>query len=301
MLASMRSMAVSAAAIAAVALSAIPAQAYRYGAYHIMPTPEYAAKLKREGMAPPPAEVMNYYGGSVFESVKVVNVIWGPDVNPNTVAAVPGLAAALVQSTYLDQGSAEYSTKGVKAINGHKSTKQTIGRGSFLGQVQIKPKNTNTSLTDEDVQKELKYQIKKGKLPASDLQTLYMVYFPDAVSINLDGLQSCSDFGAYHFATNGLKLSKKNIFYAVEPSCHYSVNNITFAASHEFMEATTDNVPTPGSFPDFPQAWNDSSGYEIADVCGGSGTLTSSEGHWTVTQYFLNSVARCSTGNYTSP
>lgn len=301
MLASMRTMAVSAAVIAAIALSAIPAQAFRHGAYHIMPTPEYAAKLKSQGIVPPPAEVMNYYGGSVFESVKVVNVIWGPNVNPTIVAAVPGLSAALVQSTYLDQMSTNYSTKGVKAINGHKSTKQTISRGSYLGQVQITPKNQGTSLTDEDVQKELKYQIKKGNLPARDLQTLYMIYFPANVSINLDGLQSCVDFGAYHFATNDLSLSKKNVFYAVEPDCHSSINSITFAASHEFAEATTDNVPTPGSFPDFPQAWNDSSGYEIGDVCGGSGTLTSSAGHWTVTQYFLNSTGKCSTGNYTSP
>jgi hypothetical protein len=302
MLASMRTMAVSAAVIAAATLAAIPAQAFQHRGYHIMPTPAYAAKLKSEGIAPPQgAEHMNYYGGSVFTAVKVVNVIWGPNVNPAIVAAVPGLGAALPQSTYLDQASTNYSTVGAVAINGHKSTDQTIGRGSYLGQFQIKPKNKNTSLTDDDVQKELLHQIKKGKVPARDLQTLYMIYFPSSVSINLDGLQSCVDFGAYHFATNDLKLAKKNVFYAVEPDCHSSINSITFAASHEFMEATTDNVPTPGSFPDFPQAWNDSSGYEVGDVCGGSGTLTSGAGHWTVTQYFLNSTGKCSTGNYTSP
>ncbi|HTT98300.1 MAG TPA: hypothetical protein VMF58_09635 [Rhizomicrobium sp.] len=305
MLASLRNLAVCAAAAAAVSLAGSTAQAFTtHGGYHIMPTPAYLEKLHKIGRAPGQrgtAEHMNYYGGSVFTAPRVVNVIWGPDVNPTIVSTVPGFGAALPVSTYLDQGGREYSTKGVKSINGHKSTKQVIGRGSYFGQVQIKPKNKNTSLTDDDIQAELKYQIKKGKLPAADLNTLYMIYFPVTDTITLDGLTSCVDFGAYHFATNDTKLSKKNVFYAVEPDCHSSINSITFAASHEFMEATTDNVPTPGSFPDFPQAWNDDSGFEVADVCGGSGQLTAGSSHWTVTQFFLNSTGKCSTGSYTSP
>src|SRR5262249_9067894 len=154
----------------------------------------------------------------------------------------------------------------------------------------------STTLTDDDVQAELEHQIKKGTLPAADLNTLYMIYFPVTVTITLDGLTSCVDFGAYHFATNDLKLSKKNIFYAVEPDCHSSINSIPFAPTQEFAEATTDNVPTPGSFPDSPQAWNDSSGFEIGDKCGSSGTLTAGSSHWTVTQYYLNSKHGCSTG-----
>jgi hypothetical protein len=293
----------AACALAAAAMLAVPAQAFVYKGYHIMPTPAYMAKLAKIGRAPHApggADTVNYYGGSVFTAPRVVNVIWGPNVNTTIVSTVSGLSAALVQSTYLDQMS-QYNTKGATAINGHKSTKQVIGRGTFFGQVQIKPKNTATSLTDEDVQKELKHQIKKGKLPAADLNTLYMVYFPSTVSISLDGLQSCVDFGAYHFAVNDTKLAKNNIFYAVEPDCHSSIGSITFAASHEFAEATTDNVPTPGSFPDFPQAWNDDQGYEIGDLCSPSGQLTAGTAHYVVTQYFLNSTHACSTGNYTSP
>jgi hypothetical protein len=61
------------------------------------------------------------------------------------------------------------------------------------------------------------------------------------------------------------------------------------------------NIPTPGSNPAFPQAWNNASGYEVADLCGGSGQLTKGAKSWTVTQYYVNSLGRCSTGNYTSP
>jgi hypothetical protein len=295
MFASMRIMAACTVAAAALSVAA-PVQAFTHGAYHIMPTKSYLAK---QGV-PPPAGDMNYYGGSVFTSSKVVSIMWGPNVPPTTVSGIPEFTTAIVNSTYVDQ-MAEYNTKGAVAINGHKSTKQIIGRGSYLGQIQIKPRNKSTSLSDDDVQAELKHQIKIGVLPPQDLNNLYMVYFPQNVSINLDGLVSCQDFGAYHFATNDLKLARGNVFYAVEPACNYSFNSITFIAAHEFAEATTDNVPTPGSFPDFPQAWNDANGFEIGDRCGGSGQLNDGTKSFTVTQYYLNSKHGCSTGNYTSP
>jgi hypothetical protein len=299
MFASMRLMAACTLAAAALSVSA-PAQAVTYHGYHIMPTPSYMAKLAKIGRAPKlGAGQMNYYGGSVFTSMKVLNVIWGPNVPATTVNGVPGFATAIVNSTYVDQ-MAQYNTH-LRGINGHRGTKQDIGRGTYIGQVQIKPHNTNTTITDDEVQAELKFQIRKGHLPPHDLNTLYMIYFPSSVTITLDGLTSCQDFGAYHFASIDTDLSKRNIFYAVEPACNYSFSSITFIASHEFAEATTDNVPTPGSFPDFPQAWNDADGFEVGDKCGGSGTLTSGSSQWTVTQYYLNSKTGCSTGNYTSP
>lgn len=295
---SLRSVAGFAAIAAAMSLAVTPVQAFRHGSYHIMPTKQYLEKMQKAGVQPP-AGPMFYYGGSVFEHVKLVSVMWGPNVPATTVNGIPGFSAAIVNSTYVDQMS-QYDTP-KHGVNGHKGTKQHIGRGTYLGQFEIKPKNQSTSLTDEDVQVEIAHQIKKGKLPPRDLETLYMVYFPQGISINLQGILSCQDFGAYHFATNDVKLSKKNIFYAVEPACNYSFSNITFIAAHEFAEATTDNVPTPGSFPDFPQAWNDANGYEIGDKCGNSGTLTAGSDHYTVTQYFLNTTNACSTGNYTSP
>jgi hypothetical protein len=129
-----------------------------------------------------------------------------------------------------------------------------------------------------------------------------MIYFPSDITITLDGLTSCVDFGAYHFASNDTKKTKKNIFYAVEPDCSAGFNFITYAASHEFAEAVTDNIPTPGSNPNYPQAWNNAQGYEIGDLCEGySGTLTDPTTSYEVTQVYLNSKSGCSTGNYKSP
>jgi hypothetical protein len=186
-------------------------------------------------------------------------------------------------------------------VNGKKGSNQTIGRGTYYGQVQITPKNKSLSLTDAQVHKEIQHQINIGALPAQGPNILYMIYFPTDITINLDGLISCQDFGAYHFASHPHE-NAANIFYAVEPDCNAGFGYITYAASHEFAEATTDNIPTPGSDPVYPQAWNTSDGYEIADLCeGDTGTLTDQTTSYEVTQVYLNNLVSCSTGNYTSP
>ncbi len=52
MFAFMRNAAIAAAAVAALATS-LPAQAFVHGAYHVMPTPSYMAKLVKRGHPPP--------------------------------------------------------------------------------------------------------------------------------------------------------------------------------------------------------------------------------------------------------
>lgn len=288
-----------AAAAFAVVMANMPAQAGDAGVYHILPTPAYEA---RTGHVPQHAPIgqLEYFGGTVFSNVEVVSVMWGSGVNSTTVAEIPDFSAAIVNSTFLDQ-LAEYSTVGVKSVKGKKSSNQTIGRGTYYGQVQITPKNKAFSLTDAQVHKEIQYQIKIGALPPQGPNMLYMIYFPSNVTINLDGLISCQDFGAYHFASRTHE-NASNIFYAVEPDCNAGFGFITYAASHEFAEATTDNIPTPGNFPKYPQAWNTSDGYEVADLCeGDTGTLTDRTTSYEVTEVYLNHLASCSTGNYTSP
>lgn len=314
MFASLRTIA-ACAAVATLAL-ALPAQGAGSGvgknvfkpqhvgfgngsAIHFYQTPE---QMKRSGRLPPQLGTgeMEYFGGSVFSKVKLVSVLWGPNVNATWVSGLPGYHAAIVNSTYLDQ-LAEYSTKGVKSVDGKHTGKQTIKRGTYLGQIQITPKNTKANITDKQVRAELAYQIGQGVLPPNDLNTFYMIYFPPGVTIKAFHLISCQNFGAYHDAASG-KVTKSNIFYAVEPDCHYSFNSQTIVSAHEFSEATTDNIPTPGSNPSYPQAWNNASGYEIGDLCEGTqGTLTAGKNSYPVQQEYLNSKGACSTGNYTSP
>jgi hypothetical protein len=289
-----------AAGAAAAALLALEASAQAAsGHYHIFRATSFESLAKLP--APPPSD-MNYYGGPVFSDVKVETVMWNKDVLQNTQDNIPLFTAALVDSTFVDQ-LGEYHTTHVTAINGHKGTHQTISRGTYLGQAVLTPHNTSTVLMDSDVQKELKRQIREGVLPPSDDNTLYMIYFPSNITIIIDGQASCAVFGAYHFATIDTKRSRKrNIFYSVEPECNSGFDYLTFAASHEFAEAATDNVPTPLVNPDYPQAWNDDTGSEIGDKCSTSGTLASLAGSWQVTQVYLNSLHCCSTtATYTSP
>jgi hypothetical protein len=288
---------VCAAAFLSVSL---PTEALVHGAYHILPLPGY---FQKTGHLPPGGGdgPVYYYGGSVFANVRVVSVLWNKDVLQNTKDQVPPFSAALVNGTYIDQ-MGEFGTLHQKAVNGHKSTKQVIGRGSYYGQVVFKPHNAAKQLSDADIQAELKRQIRNGVLPARDANTLYMIYFPADVIIDLDGLISCQQFGAYHFATNDTKIAPmRNIFYSVEPECNSGFDYLTYAASHEFAEAVTDNVPTPGNSPDYPQAWNDVNGLEVGDLCPFEGTLTDGTNTWTVTQFYLDSLEGCSTADYFSP
>jgi len=287
-------------ALLTAALVSVPALASGAGAYHILPTPSYEA---RTGRIPPRgfSGAMEYFGGIVFSNVEIVSVMWGSNVNSTTVADIPDFSAAIANSTFLDQ-LAEYSTVGLTGVTGHKGSNQTIGRGSYLGQVQIIPHNTSLTLSDADIQGELRYQIRHGHLPPQGPNVFYMIYFPANITINLDGLISCQQFGAYHYATTTREHSPGIKFYSVEPDCGWGFGYITYAASHEFAEAVTDNIPTPGTNPAFPQAWNTSDGYEIGDLCEGyTGTLTDSTTSYEVTQVYLNSLSGCSSGNYTSP
>jgi hypothetical protein len=128
-----------------------------------------------------------------------------------------------------------------------------------------------------------------------------MIYFPSNITITLGNLQSCRDFGAYHFAQHQM-LESTNLFYGVMPDCNGGFNFITIVSSHEFAEATTDNIPTPGTHPNFPQAWNTFNGYEIGDLCEGTeATLTAGRKSWKVQEVYLNTKRACGTANFTSP
>ena len=239
-----------------------------------------------------------YYGGPVISQVKVVAVMWGAGVNAGVQAGIAGFFTAATNSTWFDT-MAQFATN-LKGVNGHKGTNQTIGRGTFESLVTIKPHDKSTNLSNKAVQKELVKQIDAHILPTADANTVYMIYFPPGITITLGGLQSCSSFGAYHEGFTSAK--DGSVFYGVMPDCGFSFSDFTSVSSHELAEATTDAFPTPGSHPHYPQAWNTSDGYEIGDLCEGlDGTLQAGSTSYTVQQLYSNTIANCTSGNYTSP
>ena len=289
-------------ALAGIGLSAASfaaAAAPDDGAYHIFPMSGLrATHPSPEARERNAARTMLYFGGPVLPKIKVVVVLWGGNVNVTTVKNIGPFLSGLVASSFVDQLK-QYSTN-FTTMNGHAGTHQTIGRGTYSGQFKITPKHNGTSLTDAAIQAELRLQIAAKHLPAPDQNTLYMVYFPSSITINLGKAKSCVDFGAYHSANP--RTVGGNVFYGAMPDCSLGFASETIASSHEFAEALSDGIPTPGSHPAYPQAWNTFDGFEIADLCEGTrGTFTAGGKNYTVTQVFLNTTKACSTGNYHSP
>ena len=103
-------------------------------------------------------------------------------------------------------------------------------------------------------------------------QTLYVIYYPDATDITLQGLHSCQGFGGYHSEVKG---TTQNIPYAVLPRCGSfgqldGLDALTYATSHELVEAATDQFPDSNPAYQFPEAddvaWGFGGG-EIGDMC----------------------------------
>jgi hypothetical protein len=244
--------------------------------------------------------IVEYYGGPVVSKMQALSILWGPNVDPATVAGIPEYLSALVNSTYVDQLSI-YDTF-LRGVNGHKGTRQRIKRGFYIGQIEITPENTSTQLSDADIVAELKHQIAIGVLPTQTLNTWYTIYFPAGISIFLPGYgYSCSSWVAYHWSSRRRRPAQNNIYYAVEPHCGGGFDQITWTTSHEFAETVTDPI-APASTPGYPAAWVTPGNQEIGDLCQGSyGSLSDGVKSYLVQQEYLDSIGGCSTGNYTSP
>ncbi len=281
-------------AVAFALIAGSAAAAATQPSYHAMRLPPAGpnADLSRSA-------TMLYYGGPVISAAKVEVVFWGSTVAAATVRQAGPFLKAVVNSTYTDQ-LAQYATKGIVGVGGQTGT-QTIGRGRYLGQTAITPANTATTLADSAIRRELLHQITIGKLPRRTPNTLYMVFFPASITITLGGSVSCQAFGAYHEANPG-RAGVTNLLYGVMPDCGGGFSAISVATSHEYAEAVTDAIPTPGSHPAFPQAWNTPNGYEIGDLCEGhDATLTAGTVSYTVQEVFDAKTNACKTGNFVSP
>ncbi len=242
---------------------------------------------------------LNYYGGPVISHVKVFVVFWGIGVDSQIQLNIGPFYQNILDSGYMD-GLAQYATN-VSAIDGRAGTGQTIGRGRLLGETTITPKNQNTNLSDEMIQKELEFQISSGALPPADADTLYMIYLPAGFQVSLpDSSHSCWGEKALLGYHEGFKSQAGNsIFYGVIPDCTASFREVSAVSSHEMVEAVTDPFPTLGNSPSYPQAWNSASGFEAADLCDSIAPLShvsGSNAESTVEPWWDNLTGACAKG-----
>ena len=244
---------------------------------------------------------LQYFGGKVLSSVKVVQVLYGAGTYSGGVSrsSTPNLGqfyAGVTKSAYFDWLT-EYNTP-----------TQHIGRGSFLKRVSITPATSRdkATISDANIQAEISSQIGKGILPAPDANTLYMVDFPKGKTITQGGTRSCvaGGFCAYH---GTFKRNSSEVFYGVLPDmsagsgCDRGCGNgSAFAnqssvASHEMIEAVTDAEVGLATVLGKPLAWYDPNNGEIGDICNGQqGTVTGGDGKtYTVQKEWSNAANAC--------
>lgn len=222
---------------------------------------------------------LNYYGGHVISNVKVEIVYWGNNVNSTIKSSMKSWYQTVVNSAHMDWLS-EYNTN-ITAVGGQAGTNQQIGRGTVDQEITIAPTKTSGTVTDDDIKTELTNQINSGKLPRPDANTIYQFYFPPGITVALGSDRSCSTFCAYH---NTLTYSGANTFYSVMPDVSGCLagcgggaslmNAISYASSHELIEAVTDAEVGLATTNGPPLAWYDTSQGEIGDICNAqSGTI----------------------------
>jgi hypothetical protein len=115
--------------------------------------------------------------------------------------------------------------------------------------------------------------------------------------VTLDKLVSCQGFGGYHDAVKITPSGGAEIIvtYSIVPRCTSSFDDLTLAASHEFMEAATDpNVGAgPLGYVMGDPLWSASYGGEVGDLCFNySGSDTVLEGSYSVQRGWSNAAAK---------
>lgn len=242
---------------------------------------------------PPATPNLTYYGGPVLGQTKIVEVLWGPNVQFSTKLGT--FYSAVAGSEYFD------------LLGEYRTPTQSIARGSFLGLVIDGAASSAAIIDDTAIQTELARLIHDGVVPANDENTFYAVHFPAGVTITQNDASSCVDFCAYH---GTFKRNDKYVAYAVIPdmggACAASCgsappfDNTTWAASHELAEVVTDPaVGFAGGDPAAPLAWFDPDSGELADACQGTAQIA---GYVVQTQWSAKD-GRCrfgssSTGNF---
>ena len=205
--------------------------------------------------AHPPIPLMGYAGGALLTAVKIVTVTYDSDaaMRPrletfgDTITSTPWWSAV---------------TEGYCVTAGN-----CIGPGSGGGHVHV-AQAPAAKYTDDQLKVLIQSMVTAGTLPAPTQQTLYSFYFPQNVTISLDGAVSCQQFGAYH---NEVSVTPPGgaaitVAYAIMPRCG-GEQDTTLSASHEFIEAATDAHPF--SAPGYTIAdwgWGFLGG-EVGDVC----------------------------------
>ncbi len=232
--------------------------------------------LRTEAVAPVATPRLTYRGGPLLTAVQVFLFFWGDawqqDTQVGLVQQVNDFFEFVLTSPLMDQMT-EYSVQDFP-----------IGHGARTGAIALTTPPPAT-VQDADIQQLIQEEIASDPAVAEPTpNSLYFVFLPPQVTVDLDGSASCVNFCGYHNDIDG------KLFYAVMPypecgGCTGGLSildAITSTSSHELCEAITD--PVPG------QGWYDDQNGEIGDICAWQ---TKQLGGYAVQLEWSNRQGRC--------
>ena len=195
-------------------------------------------------------------GGPVMAAPRFVAISFANDPLQSSIDDFVAKLAA--SSTYWSGTTAEYG----------------VGPATALPPIHSSDVPT-ARLTDSAIRTWLNNQIQMTPgFPQPDANTIYALFYTDAVTVTFEGGASCQQFQGYH---GDYQLSGKYVTYAVMARCPPPVSsvtvldNLTATASHEFIEAATDPLaidnPAWASVDDDHAAWMLLAGGEVGDLC----------------------------------
>jgi hypothetical protein len=238
-------------------------------------------------MAPPAAmPLVTDLGGPKLTAPRIVTVSFSND-DPSLVASLDAFDDAITTTSWWSAVASEYG----------------VGPGGGGGHVVL-PMPADSAYTDSirggdsTVRQLVQSMVASGGVPAPDDQTLYVLYFPAGTIVRLDGTSACAPPGTTGWhdvvtvapADGGAPVAAA---YAVLPRCGSDLGSMTYAASHEIVEAATD--PSPENAPALQMtdpAWL-TFGPEVADVCIALETnLSATDSGYLVQRSWSNASAR---------
>ncbi|HWE60434.1 MAG TPA: hypothetical protein VHB98_01860 [Chloroflexota bacterium] len=265
--------------------------------------------LATHAAAPPHRADANL--GVVIAHPRIVNLLWDDNWN----AHHPTMTEHTIDLFTLALASNGYLTRAAQYGVGSAS----FG-GAYLASAFCGARRPNTTVHFVDIQAWVTCEASNPLagtpapsvgLPISTI--LYVVYLPAGVTIN-DSVTfpainvlghtfgpypfssvSCSDYGAYHFSST----SPLGPFaYAVVPAqcAHGALSSLTYAASHEIVEAATDPLILAGWTDDSKSLIGRLRGGEVADICSSGGDVPSpavSLSGFIFAPYWSNQAAAC--------
>jgi hypothetical protein len=210
----------------------------------------------------------------LLSSVEVFTAFWGAAwlaAESPLMQQMNDFFLYILASPLMDQ-LREYSVPGT-----------SVGHGTLAGTTIIPDRPPGSTVTDAEIQTLIQTEIAKNTLPKTNANSLYFLFLPPGVEVDLGGQKSCSNFCGYHDSIGA-------IYYAVVPypGCSgcvgglHALDALTSTTSHELCEAITD--PVPG------QGWYDNNQGEIGDICAWRTKRLST---WTVQLEWSNQRGAC--------